>query len=58
MMSKEKILKGIDQQISNCYYCMIDDDLNSLISKEAVKYDKERMEALKEIRIKLEKLLI
>ena len=58
MMSKEKILKGVDEQIKNLYCGMVDDDLDPTISKDVVKQGQERMEELKKVRELLEKLLI
>ena len=58
MMSKEKILKGVQQQISNCGYVIADYEISGEASKEAIADIRNQKNKLKEMVIELEKLLI
>ena len=57
-MSKSKILKGIDQQIDNIYYGMVDLDIDKKLSKDLKEKMEKDIEELKQIRDRLEKLLL
>jgi len=57
-MSKSKILKGIDQQIDNIYYGMVDLDIDKKLSKDLKEKTEKDIEELKQIRDRLEKLLL
>ena len=57
-MSKSKILKGINQQIDNIYYGMVDLDIDKKLSKDLKEKMEKDIEELKQIRDRLEKLLL
>ena len=57
MISKEKLLKGMDEYIENLYYCMVDDDLDNIVTKEQIEEDRIRIEKLNDINKELKKLL-
>ncbi len=57
MISKEKLLKGMDEYIANLYYCMVDDDLDNIVTKERIEEDRIRIEKLNDINKELKKLL-
>jgi hypothetical protein len=57
-MSKSKILKGIDQQIDNIYYGMVDFIFDKKLSKDLKEKMEKDIEELKQIRDRLEKLLL
>lgn len=56
-MSKEKLIKGLDEYIDNLYYCLVDDDLDNDIPKEQIEQEKIRLEKLKTIKEELKKIL-
>jgi hypothetical protein len=57
-MLKSKILNGINQQIDNIYYGMTDLDIDKKLSKDLKEKTEKDIEELKQIRDKLEKLLL
>jgi len=58
MMSKAKILKGIQQQIENHGYNVVDYEVSGAASKELIAEIREKMDKLKKITEELEKLLM
>ena len=58
MMSKEKILKGIRQQIENYGYNITDYEISKEASPEAITEIKAKMERLKVMAEELDKLLM
>ena len=58
MMSKERIIEGINQQISNLYCSMVDMDLDKDLTKVSKDKMVSDMTELKQIRDRLDKLLL
>ena len=58
MMSMERIIEGINQQISNLYCSMVDMDLDKDLTKVSKDKMVSDMTELKQIRDRLDKLLL
>ena len=62
MISKKKILKGIDQHIENLYLSKVDteldDSLPAEMKQEIINRNKKNYSELLDIRVKLQNILI